>query len=184
MTDSLAFYNPAQAGHGIVEGAPLDLLLVVVRALTMLIKQQTHTVVALSLKRSTTELKSLKQAKHMFALTIALCSPVRARTHTRADAEGQRRSAVARRCWQRHCASAARCRRRSCRARRTACVSRRSPLTLATSGRPKPRSDAWRPAASSWRSTRSYGRRASQVQSCALTGALCCQPQGVCVLQP
>ena len=67
---------------------------------------------------------------------------------------------MVRRCWQRHCASAARCRRRSCRARRTARVSRRSPSTLATSGRPRPLSDAWRPAASSWRSTRSCGRRA------------------------
>jgi len=61
MADSLAFYNPAQAGHGVVEGAPLDLLLVVVRALTMLITQQTHTVVALSPNCSTTELKSRKR---------------------------------------------------------------------------------------------------------------------------
>ena len=41
MADSLAFYNPAQAGHGVVDSAPLDLLLVVVRALAMLITQQT-----------------------------------------------------------------------------------------------------------------------------------------------
>ncbi len=41
MTDSLAFYNPAQAGHGVVDGAPLDLLLLVVRALALMITQQT-----------------------------------------------------------------------------------------------------------------------------------------------
>ena len=35
MADSLAFYEPAQPAHSVVEGAPLELLLVLVRCIAL-----------------------------------------------------------------------------------------------------------------------------------------------------